>query len=575
MAEKRWVLPTIEQDAVKLLVDRLRISPLTAQVMAARGIVDPDEAQAFLQPRLTDLIDPCRNTRVAAAARFLLDAARASKHITVYGDYDADGICASAVVERCLRFIGADADIYIPHRIDEGYGLNREAIAELARNGTNIIVTVDSGVSSFDEVQFAREQGIEIVITDHHEPGDGVPDAVHVLNPKLPDSAFGYEYLCGAGVAFKLVWAIGQCLSGGDRVSDDFKDMLIDSLGLVAIATVADCVPLVKENRVLVQYGLKSLAGSASPGMQALLQSARPSAGGVSARDVAFRIAPQLNAAGRMGDASIAAEMLTTTDEETGRRLAGELAEHNKLRRRIQSQALSLAEEMLEADPALAKSNCLVLCRSDWHQGVVGLVASRLADRLWRPAFILVEQDGMARGSGRSVPSFSLFDAVEKCADLLDRFGGHDGAAGLSLPVQNIPEFAERMDALAGQALGTDAAMPELLLDGETDLTMLTLAAVRELDRLEPCGKANPRPLFAVRGARLVGFPQIMAERHLAFWVRQGKTTLRAFAPNSADMIEELRARKDEEFSLAFAPRLNHFRGQTSVELGVEDLQWR
>jgi len=575
MPAKKWTLPTIDQGAVDLLADRLRISPITAQVLVTRGFTEPKDAQAFLQPKLTDLVDPCENPRVAAAAQFLVEAARSAQRITVYGDYDADGICASAVLERCLRFIGADANIYIPHRIDEGYGLNCDAISELARNGTQIIVTVDSGVSSFDEVQFAREQGIEIVITDHHEPGEGVPDAAHVLNPKLPDSAFGYKYLSGAGVAFKLVWAIGQCISGGDRVSDKFKDLMIDSLGLVAIATVADCVPLVKENRVLVRYGLKSLASSASPGMQALLQSARPSASGITARDVAFRIAPQLNAAGRMGDAGIAAEMLTTTDAETGHRLAGELANHNRLRRKIQSEALTQAEEMIAADPALATSNCLVLCRDDWHGGVVGLVASRLAERLWRPAFILVEQDGgMARGSGRSVAGLSLFGAVEKCADLLERFGGHDGAAGLTLPVENIPEFTKRMDALAGQAMGEDGPIPELHLDGETDLALLSLAAVRELDRLEPCGKANPRPLFAIRGARLVGFPQIMAERHLAFWVRQGKTTLRAFAPNSADMIDELRERKDEEFSLAFAPRLNHFRGQTSVELGVEDLQW-
>jgi len=571
---KKWILPPEAPADVQKLVDSLRISQAVARVLVNRGLTDPRAAMGFLQPKLNDLTDPCEHAGIVEAAGFLLEASRAGRRISIYGDFDADGICSAALLERCFRFLGANVDFYIPHRVDEGYGLNREAIEELANGGTEVIVTVDCGISSFEEVAFAREYGLDVVVTDHHEPGEQIPDATYMLNPKLPGQDFGYKYLAGVGVAFKLMWAIGQQYSGGPHVTEDFKDLLLEALALVAIGTIADVVPLVDENRILTQYGLKTLLTAASPGLRELVPHRHIRGRGVTARDVAFLIAPKLNAAGRMGEARDAVEMLITDDSETADMLSNHLEMQNRLRRATQKEAVQKAKSMVEASPELQAANCLVLSDSQWHQGVVGLVASRLCDELWRPVFVFVEEDGWARGSARSIPGFSLFDAVSRCEDLLERYGGHAGAAGLTLSMENLPAFTERINAIAGEMLGTEAPVPELELYGDLPLSALSKAVVLELERLEPCGRDNPTPMFAASGLHAVGYPQIVGSSHLVFWVRQGQTTLRAFGPHRAGQIDEIRARQDESFSLAFEPYINDYRGESNVELRVQDLQW-
>jgi single-stranded-DNA-specific exonuclease len=418
---------------------------------------------------------------------------------------------------------------------------------------------------------------MELVITDHHEPNGDLPDTPYILNPKLADRDFGYEYLAGVGVAFKLAWALGQEISEGDRVSEPFKDLLMEMLSLVAVGTIADMVPLVDENRVLARYGLRTLAAASSPGLRALLASSRLAAAGrISARDVAFRIAPRLNAAGRMGDARAAVEMLTTTDHAHAVDLAEHLDAQNRLRMKVQREALRTAEEMLEADTTLRDRPCIVLAGGDWHQGVLGLVASRLAETHWRPAFVLGIDGDTVSGSGRSVPGVPLFHIVRECADLLERFGGHEGAAGLTLSRANLPAFTDRICALAAEFAGAAQPVPELALDGGVGLGALTVDLLREVEMLEPFGKGNPQPLFAASDLVLVGNPRIVGSNrnHLAFMVRQGRTTLRAIGMGKADWIEELTARKGEPFSLAFEPNINTYQGRTSVELRAEDLQW-
>jgi single-stranded-DNA-specific exonuclease len=574
MTMKNWIIPPERNGEVERLADSLRLSRVSALALVNRGFTEPGEATGFLQPKLNDLTDPCECPVMAGAARSLARAAREGRTITIYGDYDADGICASALLERCFRFLGNPAQLYIPHRIDEGYGLNHEAIKELAEAGTEVIVTVDCGVCSVDEVAYARELGVEMIITDHHEPQENVPETAHVLDPKLESCSFGYEYLAGVGVAFKLMWAIGQEISSGHRVSDEFRALLMEALALVSIGTVADMVPLVGENRVMVSYGLRALFSASTPGLRALVEAGRIRGNRISARDIGFRLAPKLNAAGRMGHARDAVELLIAQDPGTARKLAEELVQQNRLRRSVQKQALDQAEQMLDEDERLAGQNCIVLARPDWHQGVVGLVASRLTDKLVRPAFVLVEEGDTARGSGRSIPGFSLFDAVCQCEDLLERFGGHDGAAGVTLPTSNIEAFAERLNNIAGQSMGGEQPTPELRTDGDMPLSMLNMDSVGELRRLEPCGQANPKPVFVADNLQLVGYPQIMGKTSLAFWVRQADVTLRAFAGGRADMIDELRERCDEPFALAYQPYINTYRGKASVELRVEDLQW-
>lgn len=574
MAIKKWIIPPDRNGKVERLAQALRLSRVAAQALVNRGFTEPQAALSFLQPKLNDLVDPCECPAMARAAHMLVQAVRDGRSITIYGDYDADGISASALLERCFRFMGCQATLYIPHRIDEGYGLNHDAIRELAEAGTDVIVTVDCGVSSIEEVVLARQLGMEVVITDHHEPRDELPDTPYVLNPKLPDCNFGYEYLAGVGVAFKLVWAMGQQLAGGERVTDEFRDLLLEALALVAIGTVADVVPLVDENRVMVSYGLRALLAANTPGLKALVEVGRLRGDHISARDIAFRLAPKLNAAGRMGHAKSAVELLIAEDFNMARELAADLEAQNRLRRSVQKAALDQAEQMVAGDTALQERNCLVLVSSEWHQGVVGLVASRLSDQMVRPAFVLVQDGEYARGSGRSIPGFSLFEAVSECADLLERFGGHDGAAGLTLRVDNLEEFTSRIDGIAATHLGDAAPVAELETDGDMPLSLLTMDTVGELLRLEPCGQANPRPVFTADNLQLVGYPQIMGTSSLAFWVRQQDVTMRVFAGGGADMIDELRARCEEPFALAFQPYINNYRGRASVELRIEDLQW-
>jgi len=570
-------MPAAEAADVARLANALRIAEVTARLLVNRGLTDPAKAQEFLQPSLHELTDPCDHPVVTAAARFLLDAAARGQRIAIFGDYDADGICAAALLMRCFRYLGTEVQLYIPHRVEEGYGLSCEALQELADGGAQVVVTVDCGINAHREVAYARERGVAMVVTDHHEPGDAAPPAEHVLDPKLPDCAgFGYRYLAGVGVAFKLVWAIGQELSEAHRVSDEFKDLLMEALSLVAVGTIADVVPLVDENRVLAVYGLRTLAAPARPGLRALSAACRLPAGRVTARNVAFRLAPRLNAAGRMGDARAAVEMLTTSDERHAADLAEHLEQQNRLRIRVQQAALQEAEDRLAAEPALAEGNCIVLADPNWHQGVVGLVASRLAERFWRPTFIFTLAGGLASGSARSVPGFPLLAVIKECADLLERFGGHEGAAGLTMRAENLPSFTERANEVLAHFYGHEPPEPEQRLDGEVRLCTLNVDLVRELDLLEPFGKGNPEPVFCATDLRLVGNPRLVGSTgsHLTFMVRQEDTTLRVIAMGKADWLDQLRERRADRFALAFAPTINTYRGQTSVELRAEDIRW-
>jgi single-stranded-DNA-specific exonuclease len=574
---KKWVLHPDRPDQARRLATALRVAEVTARLLVNRGLTGPAEAQSFLQPSLHELKDPCNHPPAVEAARFLLGAARAGRRIAIFGDYDADGICAAALLIRCFRYLDTEVELYIPDRVEEGYGLSCEALAELADRGTEVVITVDCGVSAAAEVAYARERGIEMVITDHHEPGERLPEARHLLDPKLPScGGLGYEGLAGVGVAFKLVWAIGQELSDTHRVSDEFRDFLMEALSLVAVGTVADVVPLVDENRILTHYGLKTLPAVSRPGLRALMAVSRLDAGGVSAEDVAFRLAPRLNAAGRMGDARSAVELLTTTDERHAADLAEHLEQQNRLRKSVQQAVLQDAEERLAQQAELRERSCIVLADPDWHQGVVGLVASRLAERYWRPAFVFTANGHVACGSARSVPGFPLFTIVKECAGLLERFGGHQGAAGMTLRMENLPAFTEKVCGLAARFFGAERPSPTLELDGEVRLADLNAGLLSEISRLEPFGNGNPEPCFAACGLQLVGHPRLVGSsaNHLAFMVRQDRCVLRAIAMRRTDWLEEFRARRGEPFALAFQPYVSTYGGKVSVELRAEDLRW-
>lgn len=573
---KKWILPPSDPKAVGALARELRISNPTACMLANRELSEPGAARDFLAPSLLALKDPAEDAGIGAAAAFLWEAVREGRRITVFGDYDADGICATAVLLKCLGGVGAHVDFYIPHRTREGYGLKCEALDRLKSRGAEVVVTVDCGITAHREADYAAELGIELVITDHHRPQDERPHARHVLDPELPECDFGYEHLAGVGVAFKLAWALGQAISGGPTVSEDYRPLMVDALPLVALGTVADMVPMRGENRVLTHYGLRALPHSPSPGLRALIEVAGVAEKSLRSHEVAFCLAPRLNAVGRMDDAAVAVEMLVTEDMRRASELAAYHDKQNRRRQSLQRAIFEEAHERVTREVDLGRPGCIVLASPDWHQGVVGLVASGLTEMFWRPSFVFRQEDGIVRGSARSIAGFPLFDAIQRCEKLLHRFGGHEGAAGLSMPLENLETFSARMSEIVAETVGEELPQPQLELEGEVSLGDLSTGVVSEIHRLSPFGKENPEPLFMARDLRLAGNPQLVGStrRHLSFLVRQENVALRVIAFGKADWLPLLQERHDRDLLLAFEPILNKFRGDEKLELRAEDIQW-
>ncbi len=516
-----------------------------------------------------------------AAAR-LFDAVRQGRHLCVYSDYDVDGVSGAALLLQCLRLLGAQVDLYVPRRLDEGYGLNDEALRQIAASGVSLVVTVDCGIASLHEAEEAKRLGLELIITDHHEYKETLPDAAVLVHPRLPGGAYPFGGLSGSAVALKLAWALAQKASGGPKVSPRFKEFLLDAVALASLGVVADVVPLLDENRILVRYGLRRLREAAPLGLRALCQAAGIEDGAeLRAFDVGFRIAPRLNAAGRLGCARLVVDLLTTTRPEQAtdlaRYLEGQNTQRQQLERRMTAEARRLVEEEgRHDDPAL------VLASADWHGGVIGIVAGRLAELFSRPALVIKlpspgEEDaevGLAVGSGRSVPGFALHEALAECGDLLLGHGGHPAAAGFRLRPEHIDAFRDRFCAVTAARRPEGPQPAELVLDAEAPLSALTFGLLKDLDRLEPYGAANRRPLFLAGALEVEGEPRKVGggERHLMFRVRQNNVALKAIAFGMADRVEELMS-AGGACCLACTPKLNEWQGRRSVDLEVTDFQ--
>jgi single-stranded-DNA-specific exonuclease len=509
-----------------------------------------------------------------AAVRTLREAVHRGDRITVYGDYDVDGLTASAIVLECLSLMGADVHHYIPHRIDEGYGLSEDAVRTLAAEGTKLIVTVDCGVSAIGPARLAKELGMRMVVTDHHEVGDALPEAEAVVNVHRRDSAYPFTGLAGVGVAFKLCWALADSLSPGAKVQPKFRQFLLDALALVALGTIADIVPLVDENRVLVKSGLTYLAQSRRPGLQALRSVARLADAVPSPWDVAFKLAPRLNAAGRMEHGEKALELLMTRDRHRAATIAAELNRANTDRQELQKTMVDSALERIAADPSLSERIALVLADPEWHLGVVGIVAGKLCRELNRPVIVCNRQEGYCKGSARSIETINIYEALHECAEHLDSFGGHARAAGIGLSSERFEAFCEALEDTLRRRVDDEALAPRLTLDASVDLKDLDGRFLQELEMLEPFGESNPAPLLSVTGARLAGSPRLMGKdgRHMSFHVNDGTACLRAVGFGMGDRYDEIRE-IGEAMDLAFTPRINDYRGSRSIELHVEDVR--
>ncbi|MBI1249321.1 single-stranded-DNA-specific exonuclease RecJ [bacterium] len=548
------------------------IPPVVAQLLICRGIRDAETAREFLDAKLSGLRDPEELPGVSQAAEKIHAAVNADKKITIYGDYDADGITSTAILFRCLKLMGASVSYYVPHRIDEGYGLNVEALEKLADRETDMVITVDCGIASVVEAQRAKELGLELIVTDHHEMGETLPDAAALVHPRLPGTNYPFGGLCGAGVALKLAWSLCQRQCQSKRVTERYKNFLLSAVGLASIGTVADVVPLTDENRLLVRHGLNCLREFPVPGISALLRvTSLADKPALASDDIGFSIAPRLNAAGRLGQAQLAIELLTTDSNERAGALADYLHQLNdsrsSLERSVQLAASKQIKECFdpENDPAL------VLAGHGWHPGIIGIVAGRLADKYNRPVvMIALDEAGVKPGVGscRSANGLNLHEALQACDHLLLGHGGHAAAAGLQIDEAQLDNFRHEFCEYASANVADDDRIAELVIDAEAPFTQLTRQIVQQIDLLGPFGQGNPRPLMCATGAKLATPPKRIGggERHLAIQLEHHGVKIRGVAFGRGEWAEELEA-TEGPLDIAYHPVINTFRGRSNVEL--------
>ncbi|MBE0535486.1 MAG: single-stranded-DNA-specific exonuclease RecJ, partial [Phycisphaerae bacterium] len=495
MQKKIWNIRPAAPGAAQL-AKALGISPVLAQVLINRGVAADAVARGYLTPKLTDLIEPARMPGIADAVARIKRALADGERIAIYGDYDVDGITSVAILWHLLTMLGGAIEYYIPHRIDEGYGLNEDAVVQLAESGVRLIITVDCGITAVAQAQRAADLGVDLIITDHHLPGETLPQAAAIVHPRLedypnPDSA-------GAMVAFKLAWALADAFKTSARVSGPLREFLINATTLAAMGTIADVADLRGENRILTSYGLKALTESKLHGIVALIETAELLGRDLDSYHIAFRLAPMLNAAGRMGHARLAVELLTAENPLRCTQIAQYLKEQNRLRQQHQRKIFTQAREIILASGLNHPDRkTIVLADENWHSGIIGIVASRIIDEYFRPTIMINTANGVAQGSARSVAGFNIVHAIAACSEHLISFGGHAMAAGLKIETHRIGDFARAFEAYAQEHLDPENLVDALDIDAACTIADLSQAAVRELALLEPTGQGNPRPLFA------------------------------------------------------------------------------
>ena len=563
-----WQHQPCDEAQVSALTAALNLHPTVARLLCQRGFSDPAAAERFLNPAMDHLHDPFKLTDMDRAVARLERALVQGERIAVHGDYDVDGITSTVILRRALEMLGGTVVHFIPDRLKDGYGLQPAAIDRLHAANVQIVVSVDCGIRGTDAAQRARELGIDLIITDHHEPEGTLPGAVAVINPKRHDCTYPDKHLAGVGVALKLVQAL--C----DRAGK--SRWLAGFVKVAALGTLADVVPLVGENRVIARFGLASLTrGPHTVGLRSLLEASGLAGKTIDSYQVAFMLAPRVNAAGRMSTPDIATRLLLANDEamlEEARGLAQQLNDENLRRQQEEAELVAQARKAIETDPAVGAHNVLVVGGAGWHRGVIGIAASKLVDTYHKPAIVLSIDGDVAHGSCRSIPDFDMLAALEGCADVFVRFGGHKQAAGLTMEAARVPEFRARINAHANEVLEPDQLRPRLRIDAPLNLKAITPDLMRGLDALGPFGMGNPRPVFWASPVQVVDGPRSIKERHLSMTFNQDGRRFRAIAWRAAEraaFLEQHRA----GVNLAFSLERNEFQGETYLELNVADFK--
>jgi single-stranded-DNA-specific exonuclease len=570
---KRWMIHEPDTAAEEALARETDLPPLVASLLVARGIRTAADAARFLHPSLDHLHDPYLMLGMAAAVERIQQAVAECEPILIYGDYDVDGTTAVVLLKTAIERLGGTVRFHVPHRLREGYGMQREILETAAREGVRLVISVDTGIRAFAAAEAAETLGLELIVTDHHLPEAalGLPRALAILNPNQPGCPYPCKHLCGAGVAFKLSQAL---LEIQDRELARTK-LLPSFLKLLAIATVADSVPLFDENRVFVALGMKELERPIHPGLRALMKVAQldPVQRGLTTIDIGFRLAPRINAAGRMDIASEVVELFTTKESDHALAIAQKLDQLNTDRRNTEANAL--AEILSQLDqPHFHQSRCLVIDGDGWHRGVIGILASRVVERTGKPTLVLAHEDGEAYGSGRSIPGFHLLNAIESCHDLFTRYGGHAHAAGFSLPSDRVPELRQRLTDYAAIHLNEADLGSPLECDAYLPLEEINESLYSWLKQLEPCGMDNEDPIFIARNLRITHPPRVMKEKHIRLQLTSNKTSVQISAVgwNCAEKVATLNLAQDSRIDLAYKIRKNNHPDFCGLELEIVDL---
>jgi len=561
----KWVVaPEPERELVLDLAAETELPTNIVKILLRRHLDTPDLIDKFLNPSIADLADPFSMNGMDKCVARITKALFENEKIMIYGDYDVDGITATSLLYLVLNKLGAQVDFYLPNRLTEGYGLSRDSIDESKEKGVTLIVTVDTGITAVEEVLYASSLGIEVIVTDHHEPGESIPEAAAIINPKLPDSNYTSE-LSGVGVAFKFAQALYRSLNQDERELEEHLD-------LVALGTAADIVPLVAENRVLTRFGIRQIARTTKPGLKSLAFVSGLMGKDISTGQVVFILAPRINALGRLGDARQAVRLLATRDERVASDIARKLDEKNRLRKEIDEKTLREALEQMEELVDLDTDRAIVLAGEGWHQGVIGIVASRLVERYHLPTVMISITEGVGKGSARSIPGFHLCEALKECEHLLIKYGGHKYAAGLSIKQEHIEEFRAKFIEVSSKDLTLDDIAPKLNIDLEMELTDIDDDFMEAIERFSPFGPQNMRPIFLTRNCEVVGQPYVVGRNHLKMRLKKGDATFDVIGFGFGDMARSISA-KGCLVDIVYAIEYNTYNDITRKQIRLKDIK--
>lgn len=562
MLNKKWLIRDFDKKRVLEISKNFSISPLTAIVLYNRGIQEDEQIKKFLSKDLGEMYDPFLMRDMDKAVERIMKAKSAGEKITIYGDYDVDGITAIAILYKHLNEMGIAVDYYVPDRMQEGYGVNRDALDKIKEKGSSLVITVDTGITAVEECEYASSIGIDVIVTDHHECKEVIPDVYAAIDPKRKDCTYPFKSLAGVGVVFKLI----QALSGNGSL----PELMEKYADLMCLGTVADISPLIDENRVIVTEGLKRFSQTKNIGLKALID-VSTNGKAITTSTIGYIIAPRINASGRLGCASRSVELFLTDDKAKAEELANSLCEENSLRQQTEQKMFKEALEYIENHPEIKDDKILVVHHEDWHHGIVGIVSSKITEKFYKPSILFAIDGDEAKGSGRSVSGFNLFGALENCSDLLEKFGGHELAAGLTIKAENIETFRTKINSLSKENLSETMLTPTIMLDAVIKVPYITIETVKDINCLQPFGVDNPNPLFAVKNIKIHKISVMSDGKHLRMTLLKDGKYLDSVGFGMGEYYHHLE--EGDFIDVAFALDINDYKGFQNVQLILKDIK--